>query len=143
MNSIVTLNIYTDGGSRENPGDAAYGFYIETEEKRQVAKKGERLGTTTNNVAEYTGIYESLKWVSENLSLFPNLTKVNVFMDSLLAASQLRGIYKIKSAKLREIFFEIKSLEKKIKVPIYYLHIPREQNRIADRLVNIALDGKY
>ncbi|OGH47809.1 MAG: hypothetical protein A3A51_03830 [Candidatus Levybacteria bacterium RIFCSPLOWO2_01_FULL_39_10] len=143
MNSIVTLNIYTDGGSRGNPGDAAYGFYIETEEKRQVAKKGERLGTTTNNVAEYTGIYESLKWVSENLSLFPNLTKVNVFMDSLLAASQLKGIYKIKNAKLREIFFEIKSLEKKIKVPITYLHIPREQNRIADRLVNIALDGKY
>jgi hypothetical protein len=63
-------------------------------------------------------------------------------MDSQLAVSQLNGLYKIKNAKLREIFFEIKMLEGRIGLPITFSHIPREKNKDADLLVNLALDNK-
>lgn len=142
MKNLGTINVYTDGGSRGNPGDSAYGFYVETTDKKEIVSVGKRLGITTNNVAEYKGILESLKWISENLIGKYKVEEVRYFMDSNLAVNQLNGLYKIKSASLREILFEIKSLETQIKLPIIYKHIPREQNKIADKLVNDALDFK-
>lgn len=141
MKNLGTINVFTDGGSRGNPGESAYGFYIEKEDKNEIISVGKRIGVTTNNVAEYSAILESLKWISQNLFEY-QILKINYFMDSNLAVNQLNGIYKIKNAKLREILFEIKMLETQIKTPIIYTHVPREENKIADKLVNEALDYK-
>jgi ribonuclease HI len=142
MNNIASINVFTDGGSRGNPGEASYGVYIESEDKKEIVSLAKRLGIATNNIAEYTGIKEALVWISENINNFDNLQKINFFMDSNLAVSQLNGVYKIKNAGIREIYFEIKTLEAEIETPIVYTHIPREKNKKADRLVNLALDNK-
>ena len=140
MYNLASINIFTDGGSRGNPGESALGTYIETEDGQEIISIGKRLGITTNNIAEYSAIREGLTWVFDNLSEFENLQRINFYMDSNLAVQQLNGIFKIKNPGLREIFFEIKGLENQIKIPIYYTYIPREKNKKADRLVNLALD---
>jgi len=141
MEETNELNIYTDGGSRGNPGPAALGVYIKNDKGRVIAEIGKRLGVTTNNVAEYSAILSAFDWVSENLQKLPNLTKINFFMDSQLASSQLNGLYKIKNSGLRDIFFQIKQKENEIAISITYSHIPREKNKDADRMVNMALDN--
>ena len=142
MYNLASINIFTDGGSRGNPGEASLGVYVEGEDGKEIKSIGKRLGIATNNIAEYSAIKEALDWLFKNLNKFNKLERVNFFMDSNLAVSQLNGIYKIKNANLREIFFEIKMLESQIKVPIKYTHVPRERNKKADRLVNLALDNK-
>jgi len=141
MYNLASINIFTDGGSRGNPGESALGAYIETPDHKEIVSIGKRLGITTNNVAEYSAIREGLAWVWEHFGEFESLTRINFYMDSNLAVQQLNGVYKIKNAVLREIFFDIKGYENQIKIPIYYTHIPREQNKKADRLVNLALDN--
>ncbi len=142
MDQSKSLNIYTDGGSRGNPGPAAIGVYIENEKGKALAQIGKALGVTTNNIAEYKAILEAWLWIVEQKNLMPNLFKINFFMDSNLAASQLNGLYKIKNAGLRELLFLIRERESQINMPVYYSHIPREQNTRADRLVNMALDNE-
>lgn len=142
MSLVTTINIYTDGGSRGNPGEAALGTYIEDESGRELDSIGKTLGIATNNVAEYSAIIEGLRWVRDSKSEMPRLSRVNFFMDSNLAASQLNGFYKIKNPNLRQLYFEAKKIEAEINLPIYYKHIPREENKKADRLVNMALDNK-
>lgn len=141
MYNLASINVFTDGGSRGNPGESALGIYIENENKEELVSIGKTLGITTNNIAEYSAIRKAHEWILENLSEMPGLTRINFFMDSNLAVSQLNGVYRIKNAGLREIFFEIKSFESQIKIPIYYKHIPREENKKADKMVNMALDG--
>lgn len=140
MYNLASINIFTDGGSRGNPGESALGTYIESDKGEEIKSIGKRLGITTNNIAEYSAIKEGLVWVKENIKEFDNLTKINFYMDSNLAVQQLNGIYKIKNEGLRKIFFEIRILENEIKIPISYTHIPREKNKKADKLVNLALD---
>lgn len=142
MDQTRTLNIYTDGGSRGNPGAAAIGVYIENDLGAVLAAIGKAIGNGTNNVAEYRAILEGLDWIIENKTKMPNLTRINFLMDSNLAASQLNGVYKIKNANLRNLIFAAREKEALIGLPIYYSHIPREENKKADRLVNIALDKK-
>jgi len=132
--------VYTDGGSRGNPGEAAYGFVVYDSERKIIKEQGTRIGINTNNVAEYSAIISALKWVSENSEIENPL--VHVFMDSQLATMQLKGIWKIKNENIRNFFFTIKSLEQSIGGKISYTHIPREQNKEADKMVNLALDNK-
>lgn len=141
MDQTTILNIYTDGGSRGNPGEAALGVYIEDNDKNTLVEIGKRLGTATNNIAEYSAILEALVWVVEKKEKLINLNKINMFMDSQLASSQLNGIYKIKNSGLREILFKIRQKENEIGMPITYTHIRRELNKKADRMVNLALDN--
>jgi ribonuclease HI len=142
MYNLASINVFTDGGSRGNPGPAALGVFIENDKGEELKSIGKTLGIATNNVAEYSAIKESLIWILENLKEMPDLQKINFYMDSNLAVQQLNGIFKIKNTGLMTIYFEIKSLENQIKIPITYTHIPREQNKKADRMVNLALDGK-
>lgn len=142
MYNLASINIYTDGGSRGNPGQASLGVYIESEDGMEIKSIGKTLGIATNNIAEYSAIKEALSWIFKNKKEFEKLKRINFFMDSNLAVSQLNGIYKIKNSNIRNIFFEIKGLENQINIPIYYTHIPREKNKKADSLVNLALDGK-
>lgn len=142
MDQTKSLNIYTDGGSRGNPGPAALGVYIENDHGVTLDQIGKSLGITTNNVAEYSAIIEGLTWALKHKVQMPNLEQINFYMDSNLAASQLNGLYRIKSPVLRELLFLAKEKEAELGVPIVYTFIPREQNKKADRMVNMALDNK-
>lgn len=141
MDKTTYINIYTDGGSRGNPGESALGVYVEDERGDTLAEIGKTLGIRTNNFAEYSAIAEALSWVLENKHQLLSLNKINMFMDSQLAVSQLNGVYKVKSASLREILFSIRQKEAEIGLRITYSHVRREYNKKADKLVNLALDG--
>lgn len=132
----TSLTVYTDGGSRNNPGEAAYGFVIYENEK-QIYKEGKRIGIATNNIAEYTAILAAFEWTKKNKN---GLEKIYVFADSQLAISQLTGIYKIKNKNLLPLIQKIKIIEKQIAHTVIYSHIRREKNKVADALVNQALD---
>ena len=130
------IEAFCDGGARGNPGPAAYGFVVKTN-NQIVKKEGKTLGVATNNFAEYTAVIEALMWLAKNFKG----QDLNFFLDSQLVASQLSGIYKIKNAKIRELVIKVKGLETEFG-QIKYQHIPREQNKEADQLVNLALDGE-
>lgn len=139
MNS--TLNevvIYTDGGSRGNPGRAAYGFIAFGAKGEKIYQESQKIGIATNNTAEYTAVIKALEWVTKNTKKPP---KVTFFLDSLLVVMQLSGRYKIKSESIRSLYFKVKELEEKISASVSYTQIPREKNYLADALVNKALDG--
>jgi ribonuclease HI len=138
MNKIF---IYTDGGSRGNPGPSALGVYIEDENGKNLASIGKRLGETTNNIAEYSAILEAFIWLLGNKDMFSKETKIYFFMDSLLAYSQITGFYGIKNLKLKELLLQIHQKEAELGLSISYAHIRRENNKKADRLVNLALDN--
>lgn len=131
------LHIYTDGGARGNPGPAGIGVVIERSGE-VVEEFGQAIGTTTNNVAEYRALIAALSWVKKTENR--GVTKIICYLDSKLVTQQLRGLFKVKSAGLRELFFTAKTLEKELKIPVHYEHIPRAQNAAADAQVNQALD---
>lgn len=132
------LIIHTDGGARGNPGPAACAFVAEYGGKI-IAKDSKFLGKCTNNIAEYHGIILALSWLVNSLPDFP-VDSVIFFLDSELVTKQINGIFKIKNESLRNLFYSIKSLEKKVSKPIFFNNIPREKNKIADFLVNEKLN---
>jgi ribonuclease HI len=135
------IKIFTDGGSRGNPGPAAIGVYIVNDNKKALAKLAGKIGTATNNEAEYKALLKGLDWVLENQKKFENETRINFYLDSQLVYSQVIGIYKVKNERLRNFIFELRQKEAQIKLPLFYNHIPREKNYEADKLVNLALDN--
>lgn len=128
--------MYSDGGSRGNPGPAALGVYIETLDKRF----GEFLGTKTNNEAEYSAIVAGLKKI-KSLVGKEKAKKIAVEcrMDSELACRQLNHIYKIENEKLQPLFFQVWNLMLDFK-EVKFVHVPREQNTVADAEANRAMD---
>lgn len=135
----MKLIIYTDGASRGNPGPAGYGFTISDANGKLLNSSGKYIGIATNNVAEYTGVLEALKYASREYGC-DNL-QIEFFMDSKLVAEQLSGRFKIKSSHLRPIAEEIKILAMELGGAIY-THVPRTKNTAADRLANLALDNR-
>ena len=124
----------TDGGSRGNPGPAAAGFVIESEAGEVLCKGGRFLGETTNNVAEYEGLI----WGLENaLSRGDSLSVV--YCDSELLVRQLSGAYKVKHPNLKPLFERTKTLITQLG-GVDVLHVRREDNVLADGMVNEALD---
>ena len=138
---MAKIHIYTDGGSRGNPGPSALGVYITDEKGKVIEKIGIKLGITTNNIAEYSAILAGFTYVLENKEKI-NPESINFFMDSQLAYSQLIGIYKIKNDGIRKLMFEIRKKEAELNIPIFYAHIPREQNKRADELATSAIKNK-
>ncbi|MEP7162548.1 MAG: ribonuclease HI family protein [Candidatus Moraniibacteriota bacterium] len=128
--------LYTDGGSRGNPGPAALGVYIETLGKRY----GEFLGVKTNNEAEYAAIVSALKKVKSLLGKKEAKgAEVECRMDSELACRQLNHVYKIENEKLQPLFLEIWNLMLDFK-KVSFVHVPREKNTMADAEANQAMD---
>lgn len=130
------LEIYCDGGARGNPGPAAYGFVVYLDDKL-IQKGSGHLGIATNNFAEYTAVIKALAWLKNNY----HGSNIQFYLDSQLVVSQLSGLYKVKNAQIRELVFKVRTLENSF-AAITYQHIPREQNKEADKLVNAALDAK-
>ncbi|MEX2007524.1 MAG: ribonuclease HI family protein [Candidatus Levyibacteriota bacterium] len=133
------INIFTDGGARGNPGPAAIGVYIESKGKT-LAEIGKTIGIATNNAAEYKAVIEALDWVIQSKEILPKETEIFFFLDSLLVCSQVRGIFKVKDINLKSLLAQVKEKEAQISYPIVYGHVPREENKNADRMVNRALD---
>lgn len=130
----MIYKVFTDGGSRGNPGPAACAFVVYDDSGNIRQKRGKYLGIATNNEAEYQGVIEAL--------CHPELvsgSEINFFLDSLLVVNQLNGLWKIKEPRLRELILKIRELE--AGKNITYTHIPREQNKEADALVNETLDA--
>ena len=137
------LVIYTDGGARGNPGPAGIGVVIQDEKGNTKKSYGEAIGEATNNEAEYQAVIFALK----KIKLLFGKEKVKqmaieIRMDSELAVEQLSNRYKIQGENLQKRFMEIRNLLIDIGGNASFIHVPRAQNRAADRLVNQALDKK-
>jgi ribonuclease HI len=135
--------IYTDGGSRGNPGKAAVGVVICNELGQEVKKFGEFLGDNlTNNDAEYNAIILALKKFKSSFGkILAQETEIEIRADSELVVKQLTGEYRIENPKIQQFFVEIWNLKFDFKT-VRFKHIPREKNKEADRLVNEALDAQ-
>jgi len=133
------LLIFCDGGARGNPGPAAIGVVVKDEKGGTVASFGKRVGETTNNIAEYLAVIEALEWIKN--SLHPALYTLKFFLDSRLVVNQLNGLFKIKDAKIRELIIKIRQLEIEVGGNIFYCLIPRQENQLADKLVNQSLES--
>ena len=132
------IKMFTDGGSRGNPGPAGIGVWVETLNK----KFGEYIGETTNNVAEYQALIFGLKKLKQLLG--KDQTKqyeIECYLDSELVVKQLNHEYKLKDENVQKNFIEIWNLMLDFK-NVKIIHVLREKNKIADSLVNEALDAK-
>jgi ribonuclease HI len=135
----MDLSIYTDGGSRGNPGISGYGFVVFDQNHQLIHQQSKFLGIKTNNEAEYMGVIDALTWVNQNLSRF-SPQKIIFFSDSQLLVRQLQRVYKVKSPNLKPLFESALSLISQIKVPVTFTDIRRESNQLADSLANQAMD---
>jgi ribonuclease HI len=134
------LSIFCDGGARGNPGPAAIGFVV-FQNERIVHKFSKKIGRATNNIAEYQAVIAALEWISQRSTVYRLPSTVSFFLDSQLIFNQLKGNFKIKNSHLQKLIVRAKSAERKIKERVNYTYIPRSQNKIADALVNQALNG--
>ncbi len=130
------LIIYSDGGARGNPGPAAAGVIILDQAGQTVGSISEYLGELTNNQAEYRALFLGLKKAKEL-----NAEELECYLDSELVVNQLNLKYRVKNGNIAPEFLKVWNLAQQFK-KIVYNAIPREKNKTADRLVNIALDKR-
>ena len=131
----MKARLSTDGGSRGNPGPAAYGYVLETDDGTVLDARGETIGVATNNVAEYRALLAGLE-----AALDRGVDELEVVSDSELLVKQMRGEYKVKNDALRELVEDAHALARRLE-KISYTAVRREHNELADRLVNEALDS--
>lgn len=130
-----TLHLFTDGGSRGNPGQAAIAYILEDPVQGIVLREHqERIGIETNNVAEYRALIEGLKAAQ---SFQPN--RLICHLDSELIVRQLNGQYQVKMPTLQPLFDEVQHISSELP-DVVFTHVPREDNYRADALVNRAFD---
>jgi ribonuclease HI len=132
----VRVLIHTDGAARGNPGPAGAGAVIRDAEGRVLAEIAEPLGRATNNVAEWTAVLLALE-AAQRLGA----THVDVRMDSELVARQISGVYRVKHPDLKPLHAAVTKLLRSFEG--YTVgHVPRALNKDADRLSNVAIDGR-
>jgi len=132
---VLHVVVEADGGSRGNPGPAGYGAVVlDAESGAVLVERGDYLGTTTNNVAEYNGLLAGLRAAAEL-----GARRVDVRMDSKLVVEQMSGRWQVKNPGMRELAREAAALRAAFD-EITFTWIPREQNKRADRLANEAMD---
>jgi ribonuclease HI len=130
----VKARLFTDGGSRGNPGPAAFAFVLEAEDGTVLDARGEAIGIATNNVAEYSALVAGLERAIE-----AGVGELEVVSDSELMVKQMRGEYKVKNRALQDLFLDASRLARKVG-GVTYTAVRREHNELADSLVNDALD---
>lgn len=135
---IDRIKLFTDGGSRGNPGPGAIGIVIESHDNTELDRHSECIGEATNNQAEYYALIAGL-----NLCAKHTRRRVTCYMDSELVCRQMNGTYRLKNEELRRLFHEVKKAEAAFD-EVVYTHVRRDNPSIrkADKLVNEALDGK-
>ncbi|MEW5979187.1 MAG: reverse transcriptase-like protein [Acidobacteriota bacterium] len=125
---------YVDGGSRGNPGVAGYGVLLLDEDGQVLASVSEGIGIGTNNVAEYSALLAALRLAQSH-----GIRALQVLADSELLVKQIQGLYQVRHPGLKPLFQQAQSLIRDLD-SFSITHIPREQNREADRLANLAMD---
>lgn len=132
---MIKARLFTDGGARGNPGPAAIGGVIYTEEK-ELERFGVTIGSTTNNQAEYQALLYGI-----NLALKHGIKHLDCYLDSELVVKQLNKEYRVKDQELAKIFAKVWNLLPQFTY-IAFHHVAREKNKVADEMVNLALDKK-
>lgn len=133
------ITIHTDGGARGNPGPAGIGVAIYDAAGKPMGELAEYIGEATNNVAEYAAIVRALEHVA---TIVPDTKAVHVTikLDSQLVERQMNGAYKVKDATLKT-YFERAKIEVGAYASVTFVHIPRSENKAADKLANQAMDN--
>lgn len=134
---VTTLSIYTDGGSRGNPGPSASAYIIYNAYNEILESGGSYIGITTNNQAEYTGVLLGLQAAKQFAG---NNDTILFNIDSLLVVNQMNGLYKIKNRELWPLNQQIRELMQEFK-QVRFNHVPREENTAADAKVNEILNA--
>lgn len=140
---MAKIIINTDGGARGNPGPAAIGIVFCDVNGKELHTYKQTIGDATNNQAEYRAIIKALelveksKWHQES---GPD-EGIECRLDSQLVVEQINGNYKVKNGDIKVFVERIGELLKRLNRPVTFKHIPREQNKRADKLVNQALDA--
>lgn len=132
----IDATVFSDGGSRGNPGPSAAGFVIIDASGTQVAEGGEYLGITTNNLAEYHGLLLGLSQAAER-----GYKRVECKIDSMLVVNQMKGIYKIKNRELWPVHERIRMLTQQFE-RVTFTHVTRNFNQLADGMVNKVLNAQ-
>src|SRR3989338_8891300 len=154
--TYMILSIFTDGGSKGNPGPAAIGIVCYDSSMKELFRYRKDSGIGTNNEAEYTAVITALKLVKERLQKDPRnpthntahnnsqmseshpqafpepIERINFNCDSQLVVRQLNGEYRVKKGHIQEFVLKIRSLESELGIPVMYTYIPRERNKLAD-----------
>jgi ribonuclease HI len=130
----MRFRAYIDGAARGNPGPAGAGVYIEAVDGRPAEELFEALGRATNNVAEYRALLLALARAGEMRA-----ETVEILSDSLLLVQQINGIFKVKAAHLVPLVSDAVRRAKGFR-RFSIRHVPREKNRLADRLANLGAD---
>lgn len=137
----MILKIYTDGGSKGNPGPSSIGGvgYLQGKKVFEFKKS---IGIATNNDAEYQALIQALTEILNiksqitNKFQITNIKQIQFNSDSRLMVNQVKGLFKVNVGRIREYILKIRMLEQEINLPITYQYVPREENREADTLVN-------
>lgn len=130
-----SIKIYTDGGSRGNPGPSAVGIVIFDKNDKLLKFNAKYLGIATNNQAEYEGLLTALR-----MAQFMDVNEIKCYLDSDLIVKQLTGVYKVKSPNIKGLKSSVDKLITKFE-KVEFVHVRREYNKFADKLVNIVLDA--
>ncbi len=133
----MTLQAFTDGASRGNPGEAGIGVILKDEKGKVLLTLSGYIGTTTNNIAEYTALRALLK----NIRKFP-CTALVVHSDSELMVRQMEGDYRVKDPGLKREHARAKAMIAALPCTVHFRHVPREQNADADLLANAGIDAR-
>jgi ribonuclease HI len=126
--------LYTDGGARGNPGPAASAAFLFDENFQLISFDAKYMGNTTNNIAEYTGLIIGLE-----LAASFQITELECRLDSELVVKQLKGEYKVKEQNMQILHGKVQTLLMGMS-KVEFVHVPRAQNKFADRLVNLTMD---
>jgi len=135
----MIYKLFTDGGARGNPGPAGIGAILFARNEKLIWFESKYIGKSTNNQAEYKAILMGIECFVDNETIDTD-TKLICYLDSELIVKQMNGQYKIKDAKLKRIHEQIQDLIHEL--DIEFVHIYREKNKFADKLVNISLDAR-
>jgi len=137
---VSNLKIYTDGGSRGNPGPAGIGVYVINQQQEVVYTESKYIGRATNNESEYKAFLASLEWLKTYLKS-TSIDRVEWFLDSKLVVEQVKRNWKIKESRLLEFAQQAWSSLSSLNCEFEIFHVKRELNKQADALVNEALDA--
>ena len=127
---------YIDGGARGNPGPAGYGVWIELADGTFVDELHGAIGIATNNVAEYRGLLAALTYLTKR-----EYRDVTIRSDSQLLTKQMSGEYRVRNLGLKPLYLKARTLVAQLG-RVRFEHVPREDNRYADRLANLVMDGE-
>lgn len=138
---MLNYHLYTDGGSRGNPGPAATGVVVLDATNKVLKTTSKYLGTATNNHAEYAALVQGLETIIKLAGAQAQQAKVVAHLDSELVVKHLTGEYKLRAEDLKPLFARVQSLADQL-ASVRFKHVRRELNAKADALVNACLDDR-